>query len=84
MFIQTSDFDEVLSVGIVREVGDERCAEGVVDLDLDVVDCWLGGFVEGFVGSDGVLEFDWGEGCHVGEDVVCEVWDVSFLAPDEL
>lgn len=84
MFIQTSNFDEVLGVGVVREVGDEGCAEGIVDLDLDVVDCGLGVLVEGFVGSDGVLEFDWGECRHVGEDVICEVGDVAFLSTDEL
>jgi len=68
VIIQSGDFTEVVSVGGIDNVRGKSGSEGIVDLDSDIINSWLGAIVEVSVDSDSVGELDGWERCHVWDD----------------
>jgi hypothetical protein len=54
----TVDLAEVGGIGGVENIGGESSSQRIVDLDSDVVDCWLRVFMEVLVNADGVRKLD--------------------------
>jgi len=68
VIILTGDFTKVVSVGGIDDVGGKSSSEGIIDLDSDIINSWLGVFVEVLVDSDSVGELDRWERGHVWDD----------------
>ena len=58
LLIVSVDLAEAGSIGGVDNVGGKSSSQRIVDLDSDVVNRWLGIFMEVFIDTNGVRELD--------------------------